>query len=479
MRKYLLAFAAVAGLLSNPAEAQSWTTTEQTPSWVASPVVGDGVDRSAEVSTTAQGGDPPALTSEPADINEGTVYTRTAWLTTPSLPGDRFDNGEGKFRTTCNWSHFGTFDPIVYHGTATAGHHHTFIGNKGTNQSSTYATNRNVPASSCAGGPLNGTAYWEASLMYEISTGVAVPIKPNVITFYYRTSYANAPSLYRLLNGFAFIGGVDPSDRLNVNGLAEIPNGAGWEKTNHRYNGWVGWACFNGATLISPAAGNTADPNPVNAGYLRQLVNADGSDPWNGACENPSYKLIADLNAPGCWDGKNLTSPTGRRHVRYAIYQGSDQAPDDYKCPNGWWQVPTLEAKPEFPNGRPGISGHAWRSKLYLSSDRMDPNPANWQPRGSTMHFDWMNGWDRVIMNTWLIHCVGVAINGTAGDPLTCNDSTISSTQKMFTLQTPPDPTLANSPIITFHDYSTGASKDAFGPMPTGTVVSGTITHHH
>jgi hypothetical protein len=484
-----------AALIAVPASAQEWNDPNwtdgsvPTPSWVASPAVGDGVDRVAEVSTSTQGGDPPALAYEPSVIDENGTYTRTAWIGSPNLPGDRFDNGEAKFRTNCNVSHFAKVDPIVYPGQASAGHHHTFIGNNGTDEDSDYDSLRTTPGSTCSGGPLNATAYWEPSLMFEIETGVYVPVKANIITFYYRTSYADAPTLYRLPRGFGFIGGANPADRLNVAGLAEIPDGAGWMKTR-RYNGWGGWACFNGATVVPLAVGNTADPSDAN--YARQLVNADGTDPWGGACESASYTLIANLAAPGCWDGHNLTSPAssigsaGRGHVRYGIYKTADQQPDHYKCPDGWWKVPTLEAKPEFPNGHGAVSGHAWRSKLHLSSDEMNPstglmdaNPANWQPRGSTFHFDWMNGWDFEVMKTWLIHCVGVAINGTAGDPLTCNDSTISSTQKLLVLSNPPDPTLANTPVITIHTYYNDPAKDAFGPVPTGTVVDATVEHTH
>src|SRR5206468_4179173 len=156
------------------------------------------VDRSAEVSSSAQGGDPPALAYEPAPIDENGKYTRTAWYgDTPN----RTDEGEAKFRTNCNFSHFGTFDPIVGHGQAVFGHHHTFIGNVHSDQNSTYASLRNSPASTCSGGPLNATAYWEPTLMYEIQPGVVVPLKMNIITFYYAGNYTDAPSLYRLLRG--------------------------------------------------------------------------------------------------------------------------------------------------------------------------------------------------------------------------------------------------------------------------------------
>jgi hypothetical protein len=473
--KQIATLSVLLALWTGSAIAQEWTTSEQTPVWTSAPVIGDGVDRFDEISTTEQGGDPPALAYEPAPIDENGTYTRSQWLGgTPS----RADQGEGKFRTTCNFSHFGVFDPIVYHGQNPAGHHHTFIGNKNTGPSSTYASLRAEPGSTCAGGPLNGTAYWESTLMYEVADGISIGVKPNIVTFYYRTSYKDAPKLYRLPRGFAFVGGVDPSDRLSTAVLAEIPDNAGWDKTQ-RYNGFAGWACFNGGSVVPLAGGNTADENPRAANYARQLVNADGSDPWGGACEGAGNILIADVNAPGCWDGHNLTSPTGRRHVRYAIRKSDNSLVD--ACPTGWWRVPVLEAKAEFPNGNTalGVHGHAWRSKLYLSSDRMDPNPDKWEPRGSTFHFDWMNGWDSVIMNTWLIHCVGVAIDGTAGDPLTCNDSTISATQKMISVGRSPDPTLSNDPIVSLHTYYREAPKDAFGPVQEGTTVNATIQHAH
>jgi hypothetical protein len=469
--------------------AQSWSSgSGRTVDWDSTPEnpVGDGVDRVAEVSTATQGGDPPALSSEPAAIDENGVYTRTAWFGTPTLPGDRFDNGEAKFRITCNMAFFGSADPIIANGQPSP-HHHTFIGNMGVFENggiaavrtADYTALRNNPKSSCSGGPLNATLYWEPTLYYEVATGVFVPVRPNNVSFYYTLGYGSTDKMYRLLRGLAFIGGVDPADRLNTARLAEIPEGQGWLKTR-RYNGWIGWACFNASSIVPLAVGNTADENPQAANYARQLVNSDGSDPWGGACESASYILIANNLAPSCWDGHNRTSPNGRDHFRYPIWQGSDQTPEAYYCPDGWWQVPHFEVKTEFPNGTiSGDAGHAWRSKLHLSSDRMDANPANWHPRGSTFHFDWMNGWDSVVQRQWQDKCTGTDQNGDAGEPLTCNDSTISDTEKLKTLQASPDPTLSNDPILTFHSYYNDASKDAFGPVEDGTVVDLTVTHDH
>jgi hypothetical protein len=461
------------------AAAQSWTTAERTPTWTTTPVVGDGVDRHPEVSNSTQGGDPVALDYEPAIIDESTNYTRSQWLE----GGVSYNTSSvsPKARFTCNHTHFANDDPILYFSQAGSAHHHDFIGNFSTNHNSTYATLRNNPKSACAGGPVNATGYWEPALMYELTATVSVPLKPNNVTFYYQMSHTSmSPPLYRLLRGLAFIGGVDPSDRLNTARQTEIPDNEGWlkEADGRRYNGWTGWACFNDANvLVSPAVGNTADESPNALGYLRQLVNEDGTDPWGGACEGTDKVLIANMNAPACWDGHNLTSTGGRDHFRYPIIHSSDQAVTANKCPDGWWRVPQFEVKTEFANGRPGISGHAWRSKLYLSSDRHGRAEADWHPRGSTFHFDWMNGWDSVVMETWLNKCIGVEINGTAGTTADCDNSTISSTQRLSTSAASPDPNMSADPPVSFYDFSTGASKDAFGPITEGSQVTITVEH--
>lgn len=461
-------------LNAQAASAQAWTSGARPVNWVSSPVVGDGVDRIAEVSTSTQGGDPPALASEPAAIDENGLYTRSAWLYASAV--DRIVGAGSKFRTQCNHSHFLQADPILYHGQANAGHLHDFIGNAGTDQNSTYTSLRNSPKSTCGGGPLNATGYWEPALMFEVDDGIFVPVKPNIVTFYYTIVESYVPTLYRLPRGLAFIGGVDPNDRLNVARLAEIPNGAGWLKTK-RYNGWSGWACFNGGTIVPLAADNTADVETAN--YARQLVNADGTDPWGGACEGADKILIANMVSPSCWDGYNLASPNGRDHFRYPILKSSNQSPDAAKCPDGWWKVPHFEVKTQFNNGRAGgLSGHAYRSKLHLSSDRMDPNPANWHPRGSTFHFDWMGGWDYNIMSTWMQQCVGLTINGVAGEKAVCGSSTLGPTSTMKDqAAASPDPTLSNDPITSIYTYYDDPAKDAFGPVTTGTVVDAHVEH--
>jgi hypothetical protein len=487
MKRLFLALAAI--LAASPLSAQSWTTGPRTPVWVDNPTIGDGVDRLPEVTTTTQGGDPPAFAYEPVTPNEDGAgpYTRSQWIVAnPQYTA----NLQPKFRISCNQSVFGTFDPVVYPGIPNAGHHHTFIGTlNGVDENTTSERLRTVSTSSaCTGGPLNKTLYWEPTLFFEQSTGVFRPVKPNVASFYYTMpSQAFVEKLIRLPMGLQFIGGVNPDDPEATARMAEIPDGQGWLKTR-KYDGWLGWACYNGGTLVSPTASEDE-----YLGYSRVLVNSNGSDPWAGACQNPNFVLIANAAAPTCWDGYNLKAgattasvTAGRDHFRYPIYKVANQSPDAQICPNGWWKVPSFEVKSEFPNGRPGIAGHAWRSKLFLSSDRMSANPANWRPRGSTFHFDWLNGWDTVVLETWQRECLGMTVKGTPGaDGLNglgkgndCDTSTISATQSLAT-GVPPVAGRSNNPIITFHNYAVGPTKEAFGALDPGTVVSGTVNHDH
>jgi len=478
-----LALLLLLSLVPSTAFAQSWTIGEQTPVWAVPPVIGDGNNNLPEVSTANQGGDPPALAYEPAAIDENGNYTRSQWLTGSV---DRVDGGEAKFRLTCNFSHFARVDPILFYGQANSGHHHTFIGNKNTDHNSTYTTLRNNPGSTCAGGPLTGTAYWEPTMFKTIKPGVNVPIKPDIVTFYYVLgTYAESDYIYRLPRGLAFIGGVNPSDPTSSARLAEIPDGAGWNKTGNHLRaaylqGWTGFACYKGATYnaavpINPTA---SEDRPGTDIYSRVLVNSDGTDPWAGACDpdvsNPITFFLANITAPSCWDGHNLTSPNGRDHFRYAIYKLADM--NTAICPQGWWKLPHFTAKVEFTH-----NGWADYQHWYLSSDRHGLSEENWRAPGSTFHFDWMNGWDSVILAEWLGKCVGVDQNGVAGDPKTCGSSTISATQALLGGQagaSPPVGGLSNDPITQLNDYARGPSKNRFGKITSGTTVSSTTVNH-
>jgi hypothetical protein len=122
-------------------------------------------------------------------------------------------------------------------------------------------------------------------------------------------------------------------------------------------------------------------------------------------------------------------------------------------CPNGWWEVPIFEVKTFFP-----ALTFAHRKKWFLSSDRMDTNPANWQPAGSTFHFDWMNGWDRRVMTMWNLNCNGMTINGVTGQGRTCGTGVVAPNTSLRS-GTSPDTNMAPNGF--------GAGPSPNGPSKT------------
>ncbi len=452
IRHILIALA----LIASPAYAQTWTVGPQTPSYPGGAlaeytgVIGDG--------STVQGGIPPVTASEPADI-ASTGITVSDWITNTSIVRST-GSGEDKLRITCTASHTKREDPILFPGVANAGHDHTFIGSMSAGKDSTYASLRGDSRSTCAGGPVNGTAYWEPSLMTALPTGATVEIKPDRVTFYYVQPTVDSPKKTRLFNGLAFIIGVNPGDPTDLVRKAEIPAGF-----SYITNGFVGWACFNrdadGGANIAPDAGGTHYP---------ALQTPAGGDPWGGRCST-GKQLLAEAQAPECWDGRNITSPNGRDHFRYKIRHVTSGAA---VCPTGWWEVPAFEVKVLF-----GHKGWSDYQNWYLSSDRHGLTFANWKTPGSTYHADWMNGWDPTILDTWLVNCTGVKIGATPGNGAGCDYSTISATQRLLSDSASPDPTKSNNPIVTINNnYAAGAKKDRYFPVRAGTKGPFTIHSH-
>jgi hypothetical protein len=260
-----------------------------------------------------------------------------------------------------------------------------------------------------------------------------------------------------LLNGLAFIGGVDPDDPTEAARKAEIP--AGFQFMT---NGFAGWECRSPTTVIIKAFGN-ADSYPA-------LEAPEGGDPWEGRCA-AGNDMYAAVNAPDCWDGHNLTAPNGRDHFRYKIRHVNSGLP---VCPIGWWQVPSFETKTKFSH-----NGWADYSRWYLASDRMHPNPANWRRRGSTMHFDWMNGWDAVILDEWLINCTGIKIGARPGNPHDCDYSTINVGRRLLSDSVPPDGSMPGHLVDIQTRYFDKPNSKRFFPIKAGTKGAYYVPHAH
>lgn len=525
IRKALLLLALLA--FSSPAFAQAWTVGEQTVSYSFPPVIGDG--------STSNGGTPPYFTSgnEPAEINAAGNYTLSQWYVNNSI--DRIDNGEAKVRFTCNFAKFGSLDPMLAYGLGTLfWHHHTFYGGFNVTSTTDYASLRNSPKSSCAGGPTNPTAYWEPSLMRLLSSGARAAYKPNNLSIYYTHGITEGPTRQRLPRNLGFITGADPMDFNDTRIRAELLAAGlqyqggytsavtGWSGlgNNGTPAGHAGWSCMkNGNKMAVDPPHGGRDPADTQYGTTdaRYLVGPFGEDPWGGRCEPSTGSdvmlLYSTLYAPTCWDGINARSAGARRHMRQTARKGDNSYND--VCPTGWYKLPRFEAKVEYShkgwandlryrflssdhmrmastecpdatqpcNGVSGGNTPATVSGVFYSRVSNDPCRArtiDFCP-GATLHADWLGAWDQDVMDTWMERCLGMDVAGSSltVEHKTCGNATIDSDKRLLVLEASPggSTTLSNNPVITLTpiDQNTNAK---YAPIEAGQTGPFTIHGH-
>lgn len=446
MKKLLLASTM---LLATPAVAQSWSH----PNWTDGSVPA----RSWIEAPTIPTGTLPADTYEPAEASEAGI-TESQWITTDDGTQDYHQTGtfERKFRITCEHSTNKHIDPILYYNNpGPVGHRHQGNGWVNWTSTSSYTEIRGDPNSTCTGGPLNATNYWEPEMLY-VKNGVLVGIRPQAQTFYYINGIMSDPQLLTYLRrNFGFIGGVDPNNYNDTARRAEY-SAAGFEYPGSTDTpaGFGGWQCFknNGTVevLVTREASKMKTPfyNIPTAQFARHLKAEDGSDPWGGNCTGSDSNhavIIGNLTAPQCWDASNPRAPDGRGHTAY-----SSQKPGNTflnTCPDNHVHLPQLQSKEEFRTT--GFNtGSMPYGDMYLSSDRMNPSntpgdPTSKDPcrqigpyfcNGSTLHFDWIYGWNSDIADEWQRECLGITVRGVAptNGPAECNTSKISKFRRLL-----------------------------------------------
>jgi hypothetical protein len=412
-----------------PAEAQSFPKPPDVPAYVeimptyragtALNVVGDG-------STT--GGLPPAteLTEVAPTTESGWgVPTAPACLTTAA--GGTC--GEAKFRTRVSGDvKFLYDDPIRNYGQPGQSHCHMFWGNMSTNAYSTYASLRSNARSRsfAAGGPLNGTGYWTPCLMklnpFGDGKNYALRPKDNIIIYYTNNPFESI-QITRLLLGLRYVGGYDmDAGGLNASkstwlqGILDTANAQPGTNPN-RYricnasdcHVFANWRCVRND-------GSGEQRSDV-------LKNADGSDPWAGKC-TAGQDLWVQFQGPSCWDGRNLWSPGGYKHVVPEIY---DSQIGEFICPNGWYKLPKLAFQIHY--AHQGFSDYG---NWVLSSDIAAGKTST---PGITMHADWFNGWDRKTLSDWLVQCIGIGNEN--GTPRECDGSS-TNVVELITSQAAP-----------------------------------------
>ena len=275
-----------------------------------------------------------ALASVPSNVDVN------RWLIDPWDPNP--DHGYPAFRTFCQFSHLGFYDPIVAPGNDRFMHLHMFFGHQGADHDSTYQSLRSSGNSTCDGGPLNRTAYWMPAV-FDHQDRVVIP---DSFELYYKAENANRASDVRTYpNGLRMIAGSPMGGSTAGAGLT-----------------W-GWRC--GSREASPSW---------------RIPDCGGE------------RLTAWVRFPYCWDGRNLDSADHRSHMAYGTNNTWGPCPTSHPI-----HLPELTEFAHFQN--PSGSGQ-W----YLSSDRM--NPSNPAPNGSTFHADWFGAWDNTIQDRWVTNCL-------------------------------------------------------------------------
>lgn len=461
------------------------------------------------VISTNPTGAAPADTFEPADAGLGSIV-EADWISTTDGTVDYIQGAgnERKVRITCEPSTAKHLDAILWYGVPPpVGHRHQGTGAWNWSQNSIYTTLRASPSSTCSGGPLNATNYWEPELLQRLSNGLEIGRRPQTQTFYYVLGIQSDPMKWTWIRrNTAFIFGVNPADFNDTARRAEY-SAAGFEYPGSpdTPTGFGGWQCFiasdpNTAVTVSNTAARMKSSSGVasttNARYLKGPA---GEDPWGGGCSGTTAspaEIILNLSAPQCWDRHNLRAPDGRNHFAHMARKSDNSITE--ACPTvtvdgvsqEYGHVPQLQVKTHWK-----VAGPSDYMSLRFSSDIMNPvgtpaDPSSKDPcrqiskdfcYGATGHADWNYGWHSPIFDEAQRECLGVSVRGVAptNGPGECNTSQISKFRKLKYSGASPDSTLSgNCATINSCSNAVPGNIERYAPILPGTKISGPVIHH-
>lgn len=487
-----------------------WVVGQQPITYSPSHILGDG--------SNSRGGEAPFYTAnEPADIPTNPTIVN-AWKITCS-PSDigtscgefkNLANGgtEAKARFDCNIAFHEKNDPILAPGIPNGSmHDHSFFGGlgfQGHAQDITYVGLRsaggggtNAGYSTCYGGPMNPTLYWEPSGIISVN-GVTAVLEPFSIVTYYicGDSISPAAGQYGPVNcsrwgrNIDMIFGFNTSDPTDTTGHNRI-TAASVNGGNYTYassNG--GWYCFSPATpsytAYAPNQMQGAHQPYINDGAGHETLNCnvtrmDGTTSCTLGTANCGYVISGDITSGECWDGQNPTSPDGRSHI---IPRIRDNTAGMNVCPDHWYLIPHFESKPEFL-----FKSIAEIRAFYLSSDRM-PGMTQFKG-GESLHADLKPAWgygtgdNPSFMVKFFVHCNGISMHlknsdgvtytDLVGDPHECGYGRIDSTTNAIVNGTPPDG-LGPNPVVNLSPDQTGSKR--FFSISNGTALTNSTTLH-
>ena len=310
-----------------------------------------------------------------APIASNFDYNQAIWTTGAGIPKSGAPDIVGAFRFICGAGQLSYDDPILFPGQPGKSHLHQYYGNVTADANSTYASLRGAGDSTCnwtgKGIAANRSAYWMPAML----DGKGNVVRPDQVSIYYKQRPQSDPTV------------SDPNNPKFIGKAVQLPNGIkfifGWDPTgvNQIKTGGAWFDCM----------GPSAKP-----GHYSSLTTALANCPAGN-------QVGAVINAPECWDGKNLDSPDHRSHVAYASYGTWGYL----KCPSSHpYNIPTFTLGAWYTVAS-GDNGSLWE----LSSDMMAPG----QPKGHTFHADFFMAWDPTVHNIWWQNCVNKLLNCSGG----------------------------------------------------------------
>jgi hypothetical protein len=318
----------------------------------------------------------------PSEFDPMTTLVGTLGVGVPSSGAPDF----GAFRFQCSASHISKDDPIVYPGQPGKSHLHQFFGNTLTNAYSTYESLRTSGMSTCGNptiNPANRSGYWTPTLM----DGLGNIIQPTSYSIYYKRwpktdFHCNSQGGY--------------PTAFNVEGAqcATVPNALRF---------------IMGYNMLHPADTPTGSVQFQCNGDLHNYETMTQALDRCRALTGPQL-FIARIEAPNCWDGKNLDSPDHRSHVAYATYGPNPDGSDGWgylRCPTTHPVViPTYTMTITY-----YIQAGDDTTKWHYSSDEMMPGTAP----GTTFHGDFYSAWEPVVRAMWTDNCIEKDLNCQSG----------------------------------------------------------------
>ena len=312
--------------------------------------------------TTTTGTTAPVYTEATAVPSNFDINAELVSAALPSASGDAY----GVFRINCGAGQITRDDPV-----GGASHLQQYYGNGSANASSTYTSLRSGGSSTCMS-PVDRSLYSLPAML----DGRGNMVRPD----YVGLTFKRRPTTDAK---------CQPSG--GTGGCIAFPNGL---RFVFGYN----------ASNPSVRTGNprfSCEGPTAGSGEYATIIEAAANCPAQ-ASAGVYNKLVASIDAPSCWDGKNLDSADHRSHVAYP----ADSLLSGAYCPSTHpFQIPALSMSARY---------------------TVDENVGNWrfssdetvlgaQP-GTTFRATWFGAWDNQIMGIWVQNCLNKKLSCSNGN---------------------------------------------------------------